>query len=64
MDSHYLSCVCCTTTLDITESHPIIIREEVNEIGEDVRVTYHFCSGDCRSQWKSETEYNSDTVAY
>ena len=63
-DRQYVSCVHCTTTLDITESHPVIIREEVNEIDEDVMVAYHFCSGECRNQWKRETEYNSDSIAY
>ncbi|WP_231186692.1 hypothetical protein [Haladaptatus sp. DYF46] len=63
-DKQYVSCVRCTATVDITESHPTLSREEVNEIDEDVTVMYHFCSGDCRSQWKRETDYNSDSIAY
>ncbi|GAA0238911.1 hypothetical protein ACFFQF_28790 [Haladaptatus pallidirubidus] len=64
VESRFVGCVSCSTILDLTESHPVIIQKKTNELDEEIMISYHFCSGDCRGQWKRENGYDSDSVAY
>lgn len=53
-DEHYIRCVVCDELVDVTEVHPVVTVEKVDELGEAVTQVYHFCSGECRVQWKRE----------
>ncbi|WP_438267383.1 DUF7576 family protein [Haladaptatus halobius] len=63
-EAQYVGCVYCSTLIDLTESHPVIFREESNEFDERVSVSCHFCSNHCRTQWKLAKGYDPDSAAY
>ena len=52
----YLGCVHCDNLVDISETHPVLLRVVYDEIEEGVTETLHFCSGGCRTQWKRERD--------
>lgn len=64
VEMQYTRCVYCSNLLDITDSHPVAIREEEDDFDETVAVWYHFCSGDCCRRWKRDAGVEPDRVNY
>ncbi|MFC4550516.1 MULTISPECIES: DUF7576 family protein [Halorussus] len=59
-DEHYVRCLVCDELVDLTDTHPVIIARETDDLGEPISRVYHFSSGECRATWKRERGYGVD----